>query len=166
VTINFGDLVEIQPLAERAGQHGEVVGITHIENGVSQTKYDVQFQDGPTLTYLPHQVQGRGSWEVEIEWPWRVVASPYGTGLALLVDRGIPCADNTQVVNAHTTNCIGYWSALRVVERLRPALQKQIDAFVGFVRTIEHGSFNDTVGLLFMQHLLSQVAGECEKEPS
>jgi hypothetical protein len=144
---------------------GLVVGTSwNLED--SQTSVTLEFEDGKTIIYSDpdNELINCGPFEIPIQlYNWRITPSPYGQGLALLLDRGIPCACNTQVVNCHSDNCLSYWTVRKVVKKMTPGLKKQIDSFCDFIRCFDDWTFKELIGVQFCYHLISNVVKECEK---
>lgn len=152
---------------EYRGKVGVVVGIGRsCEN---EGRITLEYEDGEQVVCRPEQVDNQGPWQIHImpNSPWKIAAAPYGTGVALLVERGIPCADHTHCVSAHTTNWISYWEAKKVVERLSADLAPKIEKFVDLVQSFGFGgkdeAFRDTLGALFCNYVVETVAAECER---
>jgi hypothetical protein len=150
-------------------EEGEVVATRwSLDNGDS---IDVEMSDGTRRKVRPGEVTSYGAWQVPLgpEYsPWRVSPAPHGTGLALLVDRGIPCADHTQVVSRHTENVVSWRAAKMAVEKLNESLDKQVAAFCKLMQSIpygrpEAGYFKDMAGVMFMNFLLAGIAAEAEE---
>lgn len=167
--VDFADRVEVQ---FGDGREGEVVGF---EWAGDQEDVRVEFADGTTELFEDYKLKSYGPWEVPVgtkEYSrWRVAPAVQGSGLALLVDRGIPCEGHTHVLTRHTTNPVSWRTAKAVLKDKGEAIEKQIDAFVQFQHTLPYGdraseALKDAAGVLFMQYLLEVVAGECERRGS
>lgn len=155
MNVNFGDLVTVK----KDSRQGEVVGVG--QHGIQEPFFTVLFQDGSQEEFKAAQLDSHGPWEVPIIGDiWRVANPVQGSGLALIVHRGIPCEGHVQVLTQHDTNGASYWATKRSVERIKVRLTAQIESFVGFAKSIEDWELKDHIGLMFYRHLLKQILNE------
>lgn len=88
--------------------------------------------------------------------------NPYGNGIMMLVDRGIPCACNTQIFSSHTTNYYTINELQKSINRHKDNIIKIFDSFVQFHKDTNHilGDF----GTLVCQKIVDYLAEKMEHE--
>jgi hypothetical protein len=106
---------------------------------------------------------------------WRVGLNPYGEGLLLLVDRGIPCEGHVQVFSAHTTNTPEIRDIEVVISERRDELGHAIINFTELMRTfplcsLEYNRITrdrawhttEAIASIFCNHMISSIAKDAE----
>lgn len=163
-SVQFGDLVS------HKGEKAEVVGL--FTSGGKPEQATLQLESGDQFTVPADELAHFEGWELPISGrqysPWRIALAQQGSGIALLVDRGIACEGHVHCLTKHTQNHVSYWTAEKAVEKVGRELGKQIDAFCEFQRSLPFNNraaeaLKDSVGVLFMQYLLEVIVGECER---
>ena len=66
--------------------------------------------------------------------PLSFAVNPHGTGLMMMVERGIPCAENTQLFSAHCTNTPDEESVFDELDQNAKWYEEMWSAFVGLYR--------------------------------
>lgn len=89
---------------------------------------------------------------------WYIIHNPAGNGLALCIERGIPCENHTQILSYHTTNTPSLDDVKIVVEKKRVQIVEQINSFVEFMRSLgSQRDLKEHIGLVFANNLLSRI---------
>ncbi len=88
----------------------------------------------------------------------RFYPNPYGNGVMLALERGIPCAAHTQVFSAHTTDHLELGVIQLAVEEMREELNRQYEAFVDLIATLQMERVSEQIADLFFGDLVRRVA--------
>lgn len=102
---------------------------------------------------------------VPINGHWRIGWNPFGSGLVLLVDRGISCENHTQVFSFHATNTPELEDVEEAVNALKPEFEHAIDSFVDFMRAAKHAlpdENRESIAAIFSLSLLGKIVGLSE----
>ena len=114
---------------------------------------------------------------------WSIGYNPFGSGIALLVNRGINCEDHTHVLTKHITNSPKESTIKKCMEMYGDKFKKAIHHFIEFVdnlprqfrpvydkekkERIYHAEVNwgskEKYAILFMEDLLKAIKDRCEQ---
>jgi len=119
------------------------------------------------------------SWRIGINGeeyhPWTVGYNPAGEGLALFIERGIPCEGHRQVFTDHTTNTPDPEDVEWVIREYKDEWENSVSSFVTFVgdhhkRQNFRSKFKDTqwdmyetYSAIFCTNLISEIAKRAEE---
>ncbi len=99
---------------------------------------------------------------------YKIVRSPYGTGIGLLIDRGIICEFHQQIFTAHTGNYYETEAILKYLENRKAVLQKTLINFVEGVLCRDDTRLDfswdtkEAFGALFFTMFIKEVADELQ----
>lgn len=85
---------------------------------------------------------------------WFISKNPYGDGLILVIPRGIPCENHSQVLSFHTSNTPDEDSIKQSINELRYEILKKLYS----VDLNEIGDF----AVVFLYQILGQIAKRAE----
>lgn len=73
-------------------------------------------------------------WSVELLPSLTIQGNPFGAGLMLRVDRGIPCAEHTQVFSAHSTDTPDQEDVVKAMAERGAEWQTEATVFIEYIR--------------------------------
>jgi hypothetical protein len=82
----------------------------------------------------------------------------FGAGVMMFLERGIPCAEHTQVFSAHTTDSPDIEDIRKAVEKNKDSLNKQMGAFVDLANALGHTPATESIADVFFGDLVRRVA--------
>lgn len=102
-----------------------------------------------------------GNWSIVLFGPLRIQPNHYGAGLAMTVDRGIPCAEHTQIFSAHSTDTPEKQDVLKAIEEHGAEWKEEATAFIGFLKMFKtHQSTREAIAAVFFVDFIGRITAE------
>lgn len=134
---------------------------------------DDEFLDELTTRSAAYEeLRSKIEWGICLDAPkygaWHVGYNPIGEGLALFVDRGIPCEFHRQIISAHCTNTPEKDDIQWVVDTYRDEWATSINNFIMFVNSLHKSNGSENVNYeayssLFCTTLIKEIASRAEQ---
>lgn len=103
-------------------------------------------------------------WYVGLLHSLTIQPNPFGAGLMLKIERGIPCAEHTQIFSAHSTDTPHEEDVKRALDEHGLHWQAEATAFIEFIRISQaNHDVKEALAGAFFVDLIGRITGEAYK---
>lgn len=107
---------------------------------------------------------------VDLDFNWTIVYHPFGTGIALVVSRGISCEGHYHAITSHCNTVEDLEGAVKkIVEKNKDEIKKAIDGFIAMQNSLFALNYDfmrgykESLSAIFMQSLADWLVHEAQE---